>query len=91
MIGGSSSGKGWEFFSSPPCPDRLWVPEALFLGVKRPGREANHSSSSSADIKNAWSYTSAPNTPSWCRAQLKKKEHLDNFTLPYLPSTVHLN
>jgi hypothetical protein len=23
MIGGSSPGKGWEFFSSPPRPDRL--------------------------------------------------------------------
>jgi hypothetical protein len=29
-----------------------------FLGVKRPGREADHSSPSSADVKNAWSYTS---------------------------------
>jgi len=24
MIGGSSVGRGWEFFSSAPCPDRLW-------------------------------------------------------------------
>jgi len=24
MIGGSSLGRGWEFFSSPPCPDQLW-------------------------------------------------------------------
>jgi hypothetical protein len=29
---------------------------ALFLGVKRPGREADHSSSA----ENVWSYTSAP-------------------------------
>jgi hypothetical protein len=26
-------------------------------GVKRPEREANHSSPSSAEVKNAWSYT----------------------------------
>jgi hypothetical protein len=26
MIGGLSPGRGWEFFSSPPCPDRLWGP-----------------------------------------------------------------
>jgi hypothetical protein len=26
MIGGSSPGGDWEFFSSPPCPDRLWDP-----------------------------------------------------------------
>jgi len=29
----------------------------LPLVVKRPGREANHSSPSSAEVKNAWSYT----------------------------------
>jgi len=29
MIGGSSSGRGWEFFSSPPRPDRQWVPHSL--------------------------------------------------------------
>jgi len=26
MIGGSSSNRGWEFFSSPTRPDRLWGP-----------------------------------------------------------------
>jgi hypothetical protein len=29
-----------------------------FLGVKRPGRDADHSPPSSAEVKNAWSYTS---------------------------------
>jgi hypothetical protein len=29
MIEGLSPGKGWEFFSSPPCPDRLCVPPSL--------------------------------------------------------------
>jgi len=24
-IGSSSPGSGWEFFSSPPHPDRLWA------------------------------------------------------------------
>jgi hypothetical protein len=32
----------------------------FFLGVKQPGREADHSPSSSAEVKNAWSYTSIP-------------------------------
>jgi hypothetical protein len=27
--GGSSPGRGWEFFSSPPRPDRLWGPPTL--------------------------------------------------------------
>jgi hypothetical protein len=34
------------------------VPGALSLGVKRPGREADHSPPSSAEVKNAWSNTS---------------------------------
>jgi len=51
------------------------VQGALSLGVKRPGREADNSPPSSAEVKNAWSYTSTlPNTPSWRDAQLKKKE-----------------
>jgi hypothetical protein len=45
------------------CPDRLrptqpavhWVP-----GIKRPGREAEHSPPFSANVKNAWSYISTP-------------------------------
>jgi hypothetical protein len=60
----------WEFFSSPPRPDRLWGPGSLLsngyhglfpLGVERPGREADHSPPSSADVKECvWSYTSTP-------------------------------
>jgi hypothetical protein len=41
------------------CPIE-WVPGALSLGVKRPKREADHSHSSSAEDRNAWSYTSTP-------------------------------
>jgi hypothetical protein len=37
-----------------------WVPGALSLGVKRLGLETNHSSPCSAEVKNAWSYTSTP-------------------------------
>jgi len=40
-------------------PPVQWEPWALFLEVKRPGREADHSSPSSV-VKNAWSYTSTP-------------------------------
>jgi hypothetical protein len=55
-------GAGWEFFSSPPRPERLWGPPsllsngyrgALSLRVKQPGREADHSPLSSAEVKNA--------------------------------------
>jgi hypothetical protein len=70
-------------------PERLWGPPsllyneyqglgALSLGVRRPGREADHSPSSSAEVKE-WVelYLHPTNTPSWRGAQLK---HRDNFT-----------
>jgi hypothetical protein len=41
-------------------PPIQWVPEALSRGLKRPGRETDHSPLSSAEVKNAWSYTSSP-------------------------------
>jgi hypothetical protein len=34
--------------------------EALSPGVKRPGREADHSPKPCAKVKNAWSFTSTP-------------------------------
>jgi hypothetical protein len=42
----------------PTQPTVQWVPGALSLGVKRPGREADHSPPPSAEIKNVWSYNS---------------------------------
>jgi len=36
------------------------VPGAFSLGVKRPVRVVEHSSPSSTEVKNAWSYTSNP-------------------------------
>jgi hypothetical protein len=44
----------------PTQPPIQWVLEALSLGVKRPGRETDHSPPSTAEVKNAWSYTSTP-------------------------------
>jgi len=37
-----------------------WVSEALSLGVKLPERKANHSTPSSAEVKNVWIFTSTP-------------------------------
>jgi hypothetical protein len=34
-------------------------------GVKRPGREVDHSPQTSAEVKKMWIYTSTPHTPSW--------------------------
>jgi len=50
-----SRGNDVTFFSSPPRPNRLWGPSP---GVKPPGRKAYHSPPSSAEVSNAWSYTS---------------------------------
>ena len=57
---------GKRVFSSVGRPNRPWRPPSLlfnwyrefFPGVKRPGRQVNHSPPSSDDIKNKWSCTS---------------------------------
>jgi hypothetical protein len=57
---------GSRIFTSPCRPDRLWGPPNLLSnvylsrGVKRPGREADHSSPASAVVKKMWIYTSTP-------------------------------
>jgi hypothetical protein len=44
----------------------LWVAVALSLGIKRPGREADHSPPSSAEVKECVElYLHFTNTPSW--------------------------
>jgi hypothetical protein len=65
---------------SGPTQPIQWVPGALYLGVKRPGREADHSPPSSAEFKMSGAITPLPNTSSWCGAQLK---HKDNFTFTF--------
>jgi hypothetical protein len=41
-------------------PPIQWVPGAIFTGIKRPGREVDHSPPSSAEVKKMWIYTSTP-------------------------------
>jgi hypothetical protein len=58
----------------PTQPPVQWVPGALSWVVKRPGREADHSPPSSAEVSEcADLYLYAPNTSSWRGAQFKKK------------------
>jgi hypothetical protein len=54
---------------------------ALSPGVKRPSREAEHSSLFSAEVKNGWSYTSTPHTSSLGGTELN---HGTNLPLRYL-------
>jgi hypothetical protein len=63
---GSSPGRGKNFLFSTLSRPALgstqlpihWVPGALSSGVKRPGREADHSSPASAEVKKMWIYIS---------------------------------
>jgi hypothetical protein len=64
----SSSGRVKNFLfsmSSTPAlgftqPPIQWGTGVSFPGVKRPGREADHSLPSSAQVKKLWTYTSTP-------------------------------
>jgi hypothetical protein len=69
MIGCSSPDRGLEILLfttasrpalGPTQPSIQWVTGALSLVVKRPGREADYQPPSSAEVKNAWNYTSSP-------------------------------
>jgi hypothetical protein len=57
----------------PTQPSIQWVPGALSLGVKWPGRETVHSPPSGAEVKECVGlYLHFSNTPSWRGAQFKK-------------------
>jgi hypothetical protein len=70
-IGVRIPGGAENFFFSTPCPDWLCGTPSLLSngnhwGVKRPGREADHSPLSSAKVKECEElYLHSPNTPSW--------------------------
>jgi hypothetical protein len=44
----------------PTQPPIQTAPDALILGIKRPGCEADNSTPFSAEAGNAWNYTSTP-------------------------------
>jgi hypothetical protein len=57
----------------PSQPPIQWVTEALYPGLKRSRREADHSPPTSAEFKNTWIYTSTTH-------RKKKKSLLRNVT-----------
>jgi hypothetical protein len=62
----------------PTQPPIRWVTVASSLGVKRPGRKADHSPPPSAEAKNAWSYTSTLSYPfmAWCSVKAQGQLYL---------------
>jgi hypothetical protein len=75
----------------PTQPPVQWVPRALSLGVKWPGRKADHSPPSIAVVRECVElYLDSANTPSWRGAHLK---HRDNFTASpsYVFQQSHIN
>jgi hypothetical protein len=44
----------------PIQPPIQWVPGAICTGIKRPGREADHSLPNSTEVKKIWIYTTTP-------------------------------
>jgi hypothetical protein len=89
-----AAGAGKKFSSLSPHPDWLWgspnllldAYQGLSLGVKWLEHESDHSPPSSAEVKNAWSYTSTPPYVfmAWCLVKhgiyIKGMMLRDNFT-----------
>jgi hypothetical protein len=46
-------------------PPIQWVPGVLSPGLKLPGREADYSPPTSAEVKKIWIFISTPHRPSW--------------------------
>jgi len=61
------------------CPEAT---EIFSSGIKRPEREAGHLPPSSAEVKNAWSYTF---TPPYAFIAWYLIKHGDNFNFTSIP------
>jgi hypothetical protein len=92
MIGGSNSGRGWGFFSSSPCSERLWGPPSLLpsgyqglftWGVKRPAVKLTTHLHLVPRSRMHGAVPTFPNMHSWCSTQLKQRDNF-TFTLPNL-------
>jgi hypothetical protein len=77
----------------PIQPPIQWVSGAVSMGVKRPGREAEHLPPSSAEVKNAWSYTSTQQYTfiAWCLVKNKHKATLLTLWCFVLPVPISQN
>jgi hypothetical protein len=75
----------------PTQPPIQWIPRTLSLEVRRPGHEADHTPTSSAEVKECVElYLLSPNTPSWRGAHLKRSTGT-TLPLPVLPFVRNYN
>jgi hypothetical protein len=74
-----------------PVLGRTQHPEAYLLGIKRPEREADHSSQSSAQVKDAWNYTSTPRYAfmAWCSVKAQGQLYLLPSYLCLIPLIIY--
>jgi hypothetical protein len=75
---GFDSRQEYDFSLGLTQPPIQWVPGALSPGVKRPGRESDHSPATNAKVKNGGAIPPLLHMFSWRHFQLIK--HRDNFT-----------
>jgi hypothetical protein len=92
MIGGSRHGRGWEFFFSPPRPQRLWGPPSLLSNEYQslfPWRWSVRGVKLTTHLhlvprsRMSGAVPAPPNTPPWRGAQLRHRDNF-TFTLPLL-------
>jgi hypothetical protein len=70
----------------PTQPPIQWIPGAVSLGLKRLGREADHSPQSNAEVRNAWSCNSTPPI----RLHGVVLNYRDNFTFIFVIKKITL-
>jgi hypothetical protein len=74
MIRGSSAGRGWKFFSSPPHPDRLSGPSLAPYPIGNRDMKLTTHLHLEPRSRMRGAITPLPNTPLWRGAQLKKAQ-----------------
>jgi hypothetical protein len=60
-----SSPKACRLALNTTQPPIRWIPGTLSPGIKQPGREADHSPASSAEVKNGEAIPALPHMSSW--------------------------
>ena len=83
-------------FSASERSHRFWSPSTLlfngyrgsFMGVKRTGSEFNNKSSSGAEVKNEWSYTSTPSVCLSGQGKVYVRKYVCMYVCMYVRSRV---